>query len=149
MLKKRFGLIGTRIFGPALLCTVLIGSVVTYVSSPQAEFVALSDGVMAQLIGGTDYTKGNLIQSQSGSFAPCDYPSSCPTQSFTFKPTIYSCFNCYSSDEIEHYKATVYKKIVSWCDNTVAGECPYKNSASGKRDDCTTSLGTNCGNGGG
>ncbi len=149
MSNKRFGLIGAGIFGPVLLCAVLMNSFVTNISSPRAEFVALNDEAMAQLIGGTDYTKGNIIQRQEGKFAYCKYPSKCPTQSFTFKPSIYSCFSCYSSSKTKHYKARTPKKIVSWCDNTVTGECPYDSNPSHKRDDCETSLNTPCGSGGG
>lgn len=149
MLKKSFGLIGVGIFSPVLLYAVLMSSFVTNVSSPQAEFAALSDEAMAQLIGGTNYTKGNIIQRQEGKFAPCNYPSKCPTQRFTFKPTIYSCFRCYSRSQTQHYKGRVPREIISWCDNSVSTECPYNSSTSHERDDCETSMGHACGRGGG
>ena len=142
MSKKQFGFIGVGIFGTVLLCTMLRVSFVTSGGS-QAKLVTLNDEAMAQLVGGVSYRKGNLIQSQSGSIAHCNYPSSCPTQSFTFKPTIYSCFTC-SPSQIKYFKAKVYKKIISWCDNTVASECPYKRTAYNKRDDCEISLNTSC-----
>ena len=137
MLKRQFGLVGA-----VLLCAVLMFSFVTYVSS-QADFATLSDESMMQLVGGTKYKKGNLIQNGSGKFANCNYPTSCPTQSFTYKPRIYSCFTCYSGST-EYFKATVYKKIVSWCDNTIDSECPYDASASGRTSDCEVSLNTTC-----
>ena len=141
MLKTKLGLIGVGLFGGILLLAVMFSFMAS--DSSQAEFIALSDEAMGQLIGGTDYTKGNQLQSQSGSFANCNYPSSCPTQQFIFKPTVYACFTCYPNDP-KHYRAELYMTITSWCDNTIPTECPYGSRAEHPHEDCETSLSTTC-----
>lgn len=150
MAKQWSALIGAGFFCLVVLCGMLMGPFATDANAnPQDEYVTLSNDAMAQLVGGTNYTKGNRIQSQSGKFAPCNYPSKCPTQTFTFKPAIFSCFRCWSRSDTQHYKGRVPWEIKSWCDNSVKTECPYNSHPSHKRDDCETSLGHLCGRGGG
>ena len=130
----------TACFGATFL--VAIFALVALLPSSQAEFETLSDEAMAQFLGGKK-TQGNLIQSQSGSRANCNWPSSCPTGQFTYRRTIYSCFTCEPGD-IEYSSSMVYKKIISWCDNTLPTECPYRQFGRNRRSDCSYSLGSYC-----
>ena len=133
---------GTTCCGATLLL-VAVFALVALSHSSQPEFEALSDQAMERLLGGEKVTKGNLIQSKSGSRANCNWPTSCPTEPFVLKPLIYSCFSC-EPDEIEYRKDTFYKKVTSWCDNTLPTECPYKQFGRGKRTGCNVTLGSYC-----
>lgn len=128
----------------ATLLLVAVFALVAVLHGSQPEFEALSDRAMERLLGGDEkYTQGNLIQSESGSRANCNWPTSCPTEQFVLRPLIYSCFSC-EPEEIEYRKESVYKKVTSWCDNSLPTECPYKQFGRGKRDKCNTSLGSYC-----
>ena len=116
---------------------------VALLDSSQPDFGTLSDETMMQSLGGAKYKKGSRMQSQSGTFASCNFPD-CTSGTVTYRPAIYACDPCYSGDR-QAVKVQAYRKITSWCDSTLDTECPYGSKPHGKkRDDCETSSGSTC-----
>ena len=146
MTGKTFGLIGTGILVGGALLAVLFSFVVS--DSSSAEFTPLSDGTMANLVGGAPQKwNGQTEGSGEGSFADCDgkTPPCTPTQQNheSYYPVIYICTTCISGNN-EYYVNTIYREIGSWCEQDGPSSCKYMSDGFDQTVDCQYQKGTTC-----
>lgn len=144
MTKKMFGLIGAGIFVGGALLSVIFSFVVS--NSSSAEFTALSDGTMANLVGGTPQKWNGQHSGGSGSFADCpDSPPCVPSRAdyLEYRPDHYGCTGCYSGQQ-EYYCFPIYKLITSWCDSDGPSSCKYQSDCFEPDNDCQYQTGSTC-----
>lgn len=145
MAKKTFGLIGAGIFVGGALLIVFFFFVVS--NSSSVEFTILSDGAMANLVGGSKYKWDGWHAGGYGEFADCTgkTPPCTPTQAdpAEYHPDVYTCTNCYSGQK-EYYKFYLYMTILSWCKDDGPSSCKYQSDAFDYTSDCEHQTGTTC-----